>query len=185
LARKGDFEAAEKHFASATEAYPKYAIAWYALGEVAQREGRAEAARQAFQSAIGADSRYVSPYDQLAYLSGQEGKWQETADYSRKALDLNPVEFPSSYWYNALSNYHLQHMAEAEKSARELIKLDTGHRFPQAENMLGNICLQKGDTVQASEHLRAYLALNPKAQDAESVRHLLDRLDAANRASAK
>lgn len=184
-ARKGDFEEAEKRFTSATEAYPKYAIAWYALGEVDQREGRAEAARQAFQSAIASDNHYVSPYNQLALLAGQEGKWQDVADYSRKALDLNPVEFPSAYWYNALSNFHLQHMAEAEKSARELIKLDTAHRYPQAENMLGNLLLLKGDTVQASEHLRAYLALNPKAQDAESVRHLLDRLDEANRASTK
>jgi tetratricopeptide (TPR) repeat protein len=184
-ARKGDFEEAEKRFTSATEAYPKYAIAWYALGEVNQRESRTEAARQAFQSAIASDNHYVSPYNQLALLAGQEGKWQDVADYSRKALDLNPVEFPSAYWYNAVGNFHLQHMAEAEKSARELIKLDTTHLYPQAENLLGNLLLQKGDAAQASEHLRAYLALNPKAQDAESVRHLLDRLDQANRASAK
>jgi Flp pilus assembly protein TadD len=184
-ARKGDFEEAEKHFGSATEIYPKFAIAWYALGEVNQRESRTDAARQAFQSAISSDNRYVSPYNQLALMAGQEGKWEEAADYSRKALDLNPVEFPSAYWYNAVSNFQLKRMDAAEKSALELLKLDTTHRYPQAEGMLGNIYLMKGDNAKAGEHLRAYLALNPNTKDAESVRHALDRIDEANRAAAK
>ena len=65
----------------------------------------------------------VSPYDQLALLSAQEGKWQDAADFSKQALELNPVEFPSSYWYNALASYNLKRNADTEKDLTELIKL--------------------------------------------------------------
>jgi tetratricopeptide (TPR) repeat protein len=139
----------------------------------------------AYQSAIASDNRYVSPYNQLALLAAQEGKWQDAADYSRKVLGLNPVEFVSAYWYNAVSNYHLQHVDEAQKSALELLTLDTDHRYPQVENVVGNIFLLKGNAAEAASHLRAYLVLSPKAEDAASVRQTIDRLDASTRASAK
>ena len=39
LAQKGKFEEAEKKLTSATELYPKYAVAWFALGQVQQKAG--------------------------------------------------------------------------------------------------------------------------------------------------
>lgn len=182
-AKKGEFDEAEKHLARATERYPKYAIAWFALGEVEQVKGDAGAARKSFESAIAADSRYVSPYDRLALLTAKQGKWDETASYSKQAISLNPVEFPSDFWYNAIANYNLKKRDEAEKSARELLKVDTGHKYPQAENLLAQISLEKGNYAGAATHLRAYLALVPNAKNAAQLKEALLKLDQARAAN--
>lgn len=180
LAQKGDFENAEKRLSAATDAYPKYAIAWFALGQVEQREGKNDEARKAWQNAATSDNHYVSPLDALASLSVQEHKWEDAADYSKQATDLNPVEFPNSFWSNAFANYQLKKLDAAEKSAKELLKLDTAHKYPQAENLLAHILVEKGNLAEAATHLRAYLALEPNAADAAALRQALEKIDQAN-----
>jgi Tfp pilus assembly protein PilF len=177
LAAKGKFDDAEERFTEATGLYPKYAIAWFALGEIDQREGKAEDARKDYKAAIAADSKYVSPYDQLALLSVQEGKWQDAAEFSRNAISLNPVEFPSSLWYNAIANYNLKKLADSEKSVRQLLESDSSHRYPGAENLLAGILLDKGNLAEAAVHMRAYLKLQPNAKNAAMVKETLDRID--------
>jgi tetratricopeptide (TPR) repeat protein len=181
-AEKGKFEEAEKHLSQATEVYPKYAIAWFALGQVQQRTGKAEEARKSYQAAIAADNKYVSPYDQLALLSAQQAKWQDAADLSKQAIGLNPVEFPSSFWYNALANYNLKKTDAAAKSAGELVKLDTTHKFPQVENLLAQISLEKGNYPDAAAHLRTYLTLVPNAQNADALKQTLLKIEQASAA---
>jgi tetratricopeptide (TPR) repeat protein len=185
LAQKGDFANAEKHLTAATDTYPKYAIAWFALGQVEQRQNKTEDARKAWQAAIAADSRYVSPYDALAAVATMDAKWQDAADYSQQAIGLNPVEFPSAFWYNALANYNLKKHEAAEKSDRELLKVDTAHHFPQAENLLAHLLAEKGDYSEAAEHLRAYLRLAPNAQDADVARADLAKLEQASAQAKK
>jgi len=180
MARKGDFDAALIHFTKATTSYPKYAIAWFDMGDIQQRTGKTEDARKSFIAAIAADKRFVSPYDRLALMSAQQSKWQDAADYSKKVIDLNPVEFPSSFYLNALANYNLKKRDEAEKSVRMLLKLDTAHAYPVGENLLAQILLEKGDYAQAATHLRAYLALVPKADNAEALKQALAKLDQAS-----
>jgi tetratricopeptide (TPR) repeat protein len=185
LAQKGDFANAEKHLTVATDAYPKYAIAWFALGQVEQHENKTEAARKAWQAAIAADSKYVSPYDALAAVALMQSKWEEAADYSKQAVDLNPVEFPSAFWYNALANYNLKNPALAEKSDRELLKLDTAHHYPQAESLLAHLLAEKGQYSEAAEHLSAYLRLAPNAKDADQARADLAKLQQAGAEAKK
>jgi tetratricopeptide (TPR) repeat protein len=185
LAQKSDFAKAEQHLAAATDAYPKYAIAWFALGQVEQHENKTEDARKAWLAAVAADSKYVSPYDALAALAVMESKWQDAADYSKQAIDLNPVEFPSAFWYNALANYNLQQRAAAEKSDRELLKVDTAHHFPQAENLLAHLLVVKGEYSEAAEHLRAYLRLAPNAKDADQAREDLGKVEQASAQAKK
>jgi tetratricopeptide (TPR) repeat protein len=179
-AQKGKFEDAEKYLEEATASYPKYAVALFTLGEVQKRQGQTENARKSFQSAIQADGKYVSPYDRLAVLSGQEGKWDDAASLSKKVIELNPVEFPSAFWCNAVANYNLNKPTEAEKSAKELIKLDTGHKYPDAESLLGEILLSKGEYSEAATHLRTYLTLVPKAKNAEQIKQMLLKIDETN-----
>ncbi len=185
LAQKGKFDEAEKHFLAATDTYPKYAVAWYALGQVQQRENKPEDARKSYQAAAAADSKFVSPYDQLALLAAQSGKWQDAADYSKQVIQLNPVEFPSDFWYNAVASYNLKKPADAEKSTRELLKLDTGHKYPQAESMLAQILLEKGDNAEAATHLRAYLTLVPNAKNADVLKQALLKIEQANAEAKK
>ncbi len=185
LAAKGDFEEAEKHFMKATDSYPKYAIAWFALGDIQQKTGNAEGARKSYAAAIAADSKYVSPYNQLGMLAAQDAKWQDAADYSKQVIQLNPVEFPGAFWLNALANYKLKRLDEAEKSVRELLKADTVHKFPQAEGLLGEIFWEKGNYPEAATHLRAYLTLHPDAKDADNIRQALAKIDQASAEAKK
>lgn len=180
LAEKGDMENAEKRLVAATNAYPKYAIAWFALGQVEQTQGRNEDSSKAFQAAIAADNKYVSPYEALAALAVKQAKWQDAADYSKQAIDLNPVEFPGAFWSNALANYQLKKPDAAERSARSLLKIDTAHKYPQAENLIAHLLAEKGSYSEAAEHLRAYLALAPNAKDAAALRQDLAKLEQAS-----
>jgi Tfp pilus assembly protein PilF len=184
-AEKGKLEEAEKHLQQATELYPKYAVAWFALGRVQQRENRPEDARKDYLAALEADPKYVSPYDQLALLAAQEGKWEDAASYSKQAISLNPVEFPTAFWYNAIANYNLKKPQEAAKSAQALIKMDTQHRFPEAENLLAQLSMDSRNYAEAATHLRAYLALAPNAKNADVLRRQLSQIDEASAAEKK
>jgi Tfp pilus assembly protein PilF len=182
LTEKGKFEEAEKHFLEATDTYPKFAAAWFALGQVQQRQNKAGDARKSYQSAIEADGKYVSPYEQLALLAAQGGNWEETANYSKTAIDLNPVEFPSAFWFNAVANYNLKKSDDAEKSAKALVKLDTRHRYPQVESMLAQFAVNRADYPEAATHLKAYLTLVPNAKDADALKAELMKIEQANAA---
>ena len=179
FAEKGKFEEAEKHFEGATREYPKYAIAWFALGQLQQRDGSSAAAMKSFEAAIEADAKYASPYDQLALMSAQGQQWEAAAKYSSEAIALDSVDYPSCFWYNALANYHLKKTAEAEKSLAELLQKDKVHRYPQAENMFAQLLLEEGKYAEAAQHLREYLRLAPDAKDAGAAKELLAKLDKA------
>ena len=184
LADKGKFEEAEQHLQKATGEYEKFAEAWFALGVVEAKQNKLDEARKSFQAAISADSKYVSPYEQLALLEGEQGKWQESANYSKQAIDLNPVEFPSAFWYNAVANYNLKKIDDAQKSALDLAKLDTRHHFPQVEHLLAQIYIDKAKYSEAATHLRTYLQLVPNAKNADALKQNLLKLEQA-RADAK
>jgi Tfp pilus assembly protein PilF len=179
-AQKNKLEEAEKHLEQATDLYPKYAAAWFALGRVQQRENKPDEARKDYLAAIQADGKYVSPYDQLALLAAQDGKWEDAAAYSKQAISLNPVEFPSAFWYNAIANYNLKKPTDALKSAQALVKMDTQHKYPEAENLLAQLSMDSRNYAEAATHLRAYLALAPNAKNADALKRQLSQIDEAS-----
>jgi tetratricopeptide (TPR) repeat protein len=185
LVQKGRFEEAEGRFVAAITDYPKFAVAWFALGQVQHRLNKSDEAKRSYLAAAQADSHYLSPFDQLALLSAEQGKWEDAAKYSKQVTDLNPVEFPSSFWYSALANYNLKNDAEAEKSAQALIKLDSRRRFPQAETMLAEFAEKRGDLKEAAAHLQAFLSEAPNSPNADVVKQQLSNLEEARATAAK
>jgi Tfp pilus assembly protein PilF len=183
--QKGKYDDAEKHLLDATSEYPKYAVAWFMLGQIQQRQNKTEDARKSYVAAVEADHKYVSPYDQLALLAAEQGKWEDTASYSKQAIDLNPVEFPSSFWYNAISNYNLNKLPEASKSAQALLKLDTAHRYPEANRLMAEIALRNNEYAGAASYLHAYLDQQPKAKDAEQLKQQLLKIEEASAQTKK
>ncbi len=61
-----------------------------------------------------------------------------------------------------------------------MLKIDTAHKYPQAENLLAHLLAEKGSYSEAAEHLRAYLALAPDAKDAAALRDDLAKLEQAS-----
>jgi cytochrome c-type biogenesis protein CcmH/NrfG len=51
---------------------------------------------------------------------------------------------------------NLKNYNQAEKAAREAIRLDDQHRYPRAEFLLGLLTAQKGNYAEAAQLLRGY-----------------------------
>jgi tetratricopeptide (TPR) repeat protein len=179
------FEQAKAEFEKAVQLYPKYAVAWFELGLMAERGNDVEGARKAYSEALSADAKYVNPYLQMALLSAKESKWQDVADTTERVIKLNPLDFPHAFFYNSVANYNLKKIDAAESSAREAVKLDTMHRLPKAQHLLGMILAEKRDYTGAAENLRGYLKFAPGAQDASTVQQQLGEIEKLGGGSAQ
>ena len=164
-AQKQDWDKAQAQFEKAVAVYPKYAGAWYELGEVYEREKRPEDASKAYRQAVAADPKYGNPYLRLAALAAQEQKWQEVSGWSSQLIKLNSLDFPAAYYFHMLANFNLHNLAVAEQSARQTLKRDQEHRFPKAHHLLGLILANQGDNAAAREQLRDYLKFAPGGMD--------------------
>lgn len=180
LIQKGKLAQAEEDLTKATSEYPQYAVAWEQLGELHFKGGAVEQAQADFRRAIKADSHYVNPYERLGFISASKQNWEDAADTSKRGISLDPVEFPGLFWCNAVANYNLKRLADADKSVRALLKLDTRHYYPQAEKMMGELLIEQGKLQEAKTHLSAYLVLLPNAPDAGGVRQWMQRVDEAS-----
>ena len=175
--RKGKTADAQKELEKAVSAYPQFAAAWYELGLIHEKGNDPGEARKYYAQAIAADAKLVTPYLHLAQLALRERKWQEAADTSGGAIKLDPVDFPDLYLYNAVSNYNLRKFDAAEASARQAQKLDTAHRWPKADRVLGAILYERKDYTGAAEQLGNYLTFAPDAADADEVKAQLAALE--------
>jgi len=177
LLKKKKVAEAQKELEKAVGLYPNYAVAWFELGRLHEGSARPAEAKEAYSKAVAADSRYVNPYLQLAVLAAGEQKWEEVATHSARVIKLNPVDFPQAFFYHSVASYNLQKYDEAEKSAQEAVKLDTRHRMPKAQHLLGMLLAMKDDYKGAAEHMRGYLQYAPQAQDADVVRKQLSEVE--------
>jgi TolA-binding protein len=176
-AKKQKWDNAMKEYTKAVTLYPKYAAAWYEMGLIHVSKNENDKAMEAFGKSLEADSKFVSPYLQMAQIYAKDNKWQEVADASHRVTRLNPVNFPQAYFFNAVANYNLQKYDASEESAREAVKLDTGHKWPKAQHLLGILLAMKNDNAGAAENFKAYLKFNPQASDADQVRKQLTEVE--------
>lgn len=181
--RKEKWEEARKQFEKAVEGYPKYAAAWYELGRTLEHLKDAPAARKAYQQAFSADDRYLPPYIQLASIAVQELDWSEVIAKTDQVMKLDPLNFPGIYVFNSIGQFNMQNMDAAEKSAREAVKLDTAHRFPDANRVLGVILARRGDFEGAAENLKIYLKFAPNGPEARTAKEQLAKIEQAAKAT--
>ena len=174
---KGKLDDARKNYEKAVDEYPKYAVAWYELGTVRDRQKDAEGARKAFEASIAADAKYVNPYDGLAQMAARDQKWDDVADITDRILKLNRFDFPRAFFLNAWAKLNQKKLDEAEKSAAELIELDTRHQLPRVEQLMGVILAQKRDFQNAAVHMRRFIELAPDAPETETARKQLAQLE--------
>lgn len=176
-ATRQKYEDAAKAFQTAVTAYPQYAQAWSDLGQVQLALQRPADARASWEKAVQSDPQYLKPYVQLARLAVAEGRNQDALDISSRGIELNPIEFPAMFFYNAVANFNLKHYDAAEKSVMQAIAHDAKREAPVAESLLGSILAIKGDLGPAIDHLRKYLELSPHASDAEAIRQKIAEIE--------
>jgi tetratricopeptide (TPR) repeat protein len=174
--KKEKWDEAESLFVKATEIYPKYAAAWFELGRVQLHKFEAAPARHSFEQSIAADSKYVYPYRGLADLDAKQQQWPALAMVTRQLVALDPVSFPDAWFWNAVSNYYLRNFADAERSARQGMKLDDQHQLPKLEYVLGIILIQEHEYPEAATHLRNYLRVAKVPADIEAAQKQLTQV---------
>ena len=190
--RNGELADARKYFETAVEIYPSFANAWFQLGTVLQNENQKDAARKAYTQATTLDTRFLLPYLSLASMAYQTGNWTEVlnltghildldplnrAAVTSYVLDLDPLNYADAYFYNAVANYKLNKIEDAEKSGLKAEHLDLRTHFPQVHLLLAEIFARKNNYALAIEEIQIYLALAPHAKNAEQVREQLARLE--------
>ena len=175
--KKEKWADARKQFEKAVGMYPKYAAAWTELGTSLLRSGDPAGARAAYAKALEADPKFVNPYLQLATIEAQEGKWEDLAATTARALRLDPFNYPNMYFLDSVAQFNLKHVDEAEKSAREALKLDPQNRIPAINHVLGVILATKGEFEAAAGFMKTYLKLAPNARDAAQVKQQLAEVE--------
>ncbi len=175
--QKKKWDAAEKKFQEAVQIYPKFAAAWLEVGRMQLQRKDEAAARQSWQQAVAADPQFVTPHELLAGLAFQQQKWQDVLDQTSIVLRLNPLSFAGQWYYSSVANYYLGHYEDAEKSARQGIQTDVEHRIPKMEYVLGIILARKHDFQGATEHMRNYVRLAPKAPDVAQVNEQIAKIE--------
>ncbi len=173
------WDAAQKEFAKAVEAYPKFAIAWYQLGVLRQGRNDLPGAAQAWKEALASDPKYVKPYEVLAALAERQQIWVDSEKYSHDWIQLDPEDFPAAYLYNAIASAHLGKMDQAEVSARKGLLVDKEKRIPRLSYVLGLILIEKHEFSESAKCLRTYLELAPNAKDAAMVHEQITKIEAA------
>src|SRR2546421_2097412 len=190
--RNGKLANARKYFEQAVELYPKYANAWFQLGTVLQKENQNEAARKAYTQATAMDTKFLPPYLALALIAYGEENWAEVLGFTGHILDLDPfnqaaatgyildldpLNYTLAYFYNAVANYKLNKIEDAEKSALKAEHLDLRNRFPHVHLLLAEIFARKNNYASAISEAQTYLDLAPQAKDADQIREQLAELE--------
>src|SRR5437667_3784108 len=104
-------------------------------------------------------------------------KQQAAAGYM---MGLDALDYTEAYFYNAVANYKLNKIEDAEKSALKAEHLDLRNRFPQLHLLLAEILARKNNYAMAILETKTYLDLAPQAKDADQVREKLAKLEKLN-----
>jgi tetratricopeptide (TPR) repeat protein len=174
-AKKWDAAAAE--LTKAVKAFPKFAVAWYQLGEAKLARSDLAGAVEAWRESATADPKYLKPWERLTVVADQKQDWAESAKSSDAWLQLDADDFPGAWLYNAIAKARLGRMDDAEHSAREGLRVDKEQRIPRLSYILGLILLQEHKFGESAGCFRNYLKLAPNARDAEVVRQQLAEID--------
>jgi tetratricopeptide (TPR) repeat protein len=194
--KNGKLDNAREYFEKAVAIYPGYAYAWFQLGTVLQAAGQKDPARTAYTRATDIDTKYLPPYLSLAVIEYEAGNWMEVVNLTGHILELDPlnrenayvVDFDplncaEAYFYNAMANYQLNKIEEAEKNALKAEQRADLSRFPQLHLLLAEIYTRKSSYGNAISEVEAYLQLAPHAKDVDHVREQLAKLEKLNRSA--
>jgi Flp pilus assembly protein TadD len=176
-AKRKKWDKATVEFEKAVAEYPEYAEAWYALGQIYEGTQKADQARNAYGKAMEADGKFMKPYLKLAIMDAQGAQWGPVAEMTGKVIKMNPYDFPEAYFLNSMANLNLNNAQQAEKSAREAIKMKYDRQRPQVEQILGTALAYQNNYEEAAVHLKKYLELSPEAANAPVVRQQLMQLE--------
>ena len=193
--KSGNLAEARQSFQKAVALYPKYAIAWFQLGNVLQKENDKDAAYKAYTEATVVDPKFLPPFLSLSFLAYKAENWRDVREltahvldldrvnYARVSgdvLDLDSVNYTDAYFYNAVANYKLNHFDDAEKSGLKAERLGLRGHYPQLHLILSDIFARKSKYGAAIAEIQSYLQEAPVSSYAEQAKERLARYEQLN-----
>jgi Flp pilus assembly protein TadD len=163
-----NIEEAIRNLQQAVEIYPRFAAAWNLLGESYLRSGDLKQARPALTAAIRLDPNYVQPCLTLALLELKQGRMVEALTISERALAVIP-DLAEALFYHASAHIALGNLREAEDSLLAAMASPDIEFFPRVYFLLGDVLARKGKLVEAAQHFRHYIDLEPDSKAAAAA----------------
>jgi tetratricopeptide (TPR) repeat protein len=167
---------AERFLKSAVAVYPQYAEAWFDLGLIYEDRQQLDKAADAYREAVRADAMDIRSYRNLMAIDYTQRNWREAAGISEKLIVIDPAAGSETYFVSAHAHFHTGELGLSEKRAREGLRSDTSHRFPQFYLILANISFVRQDADSSARYLQSYLDLAPNASNAGMARSYLQKL---------
>jgi Tfp pilus assembly protein PilF len=179
------FSEAEKELNKAVETYPRYAAAWFLLGEAHRIQLQPDRAIQDYSQAIACEPQFVNPYFGLTIIAINRKDWAEVQRRTDQLIGLNEFAYPVAYYFNSAANFNLGRIEAAERSALKFQSMDADHRMPQVARLLAKILEAKQDYAGAAQQLRNYLLLVPDSPQAAAIKADAQRLESFSHANGK
>ncbi len=122
-----------------------------ALGRTCEQRGQYDLALAAYAEAVKHDPKRTDAYVRLAILHDRQGKFKESAELYRKALQTSPGN-PDIFCDMGYSMYLQRRWAEAEMNLQQALVLKPDHA--RAHNNLGLVLAHTDRLEDALAHFR-------------------------------
>src|ERR1035441_9097593 len=148
-----------------------------ALGTACHNQHKSAEARPALERSIELDPKPLAPMYALADVDYDLKDWAAAARTSQALIQADTHHiYLEAYILNAIARYELKDLDGARDRIHEAMRLDKRQDLPRAEYILGMIEEARQEYDAAGEHMRDYLARNPRAKDAAEARNRLNNL---------
>jgi len=169
-------DSARRHLQKAVNIDPQFAEAWYHLGKLEETD-KPDDALNAYRKAAAADPKYTPPYEHIAALAAVQKKWQDVVDATDHVLQLVPAGTPQIWYFSAVGNFNLGHVAIAQTAAETSLSMDPNHVAPNTEQLLAVMLAARGDYATALDHLRRCLTYIAPGPNADLVKQQVAQLE--------
>jgi Flp pilus assembly protein TadD len=177
---QGRLQIAEERFAEAVATLekslaldPRFACSYNALGVALGRMNHAAESRKAFETAAKLTPEWALPPYQIAAQLVAAGEPAKAIPYLERAVAFNPRSV-AARWNLVHVNRLIRRVAQVERHAAELIRLDPGYAPAYLE--LGLAREMDRNYARAVEAYDAYVSLAPNYAGTEAVRTHAEKL---------
>jgi predicted Zn-dependent protease len=168
-AHKGDAKAAVESLSAAVKAYPNFTIALSELGTQYMILKQMDKAGETFEALLKIKPEDVSGHLNLGIVAFNQKKFDEAESHLKKALELKS-QGPTAHYYLGLTFISSKRYPEAVTELEAAVS-NGGENLALAHKYLGGLYMNNPNKKQdAANELEKYLALDPKAADAEKIK---------------
>ena len=171
---KDDFMQAAAHFKEALTIYPEYLAARNDLGAQYLKLKRLDEAEESFQIVLERDPKNFNAKFNLGLVRIERKDYTDAISQLNQAIAIDSARPVARLWLG----FTLLEMGDLPSAERELMKalVMGGASCVAAHYHMARIYMSRGDTVEATRALRAYLEESPRGEYAKEAKQLAEKL---------